>query len=45
MSLSKNYLELLEKAKKLSKTNLDVLIIGENGVGKHWLLQMSPKKI
>ena len=39
MSLSKNYLELLEKAKKLSKTNLDVLIIGENGVGKHWLLQ------
>ena len=39
MSLSKNYLELLDKAKKLSKTNLDVLIIGENGVGKHWLLQ------
>ncbi len=38
MSLSKNYLELIEKAKKLSKTNLDVLIIGENGAGKHWLL-------
>jgi DNA-binding NtrC family response regulator len=39
MSESKIYLDLLQKAKKLSKIDLDFHIVGEYGVGKQWFIE------
>ncbi len=39
MSESKIYLELLKKVEKLSRTDLDLHIIGEYGVGKQWMIE------
>lgn len=38
MGLSKLYSELIKKAEKISKTGLDVLIVGEPGSGRDWLV-------
>jgi DNA-binding NtrC family response regulator len=38
MEPSKIYRELIKRSEKISKTNLDTLILGESGTGKDWLV-------
>ncbi len=39
MEPSKIYRELIKKSEKISKTNLDTLILGESGTGKDWFVK------
>lgn len=43
MGTSKSYRELLNKADKISRTNLDLFIIGENGSGRDWFVNYIAK--